>query len=506
VCLPASQPTRLRGALVFLTGLLAAAVSASAQEVTPSAPPASIAVPTLTVEEAIARALQHNQRIKVSDFGRGVGRANVLAAYGNFDPAVTFRRSYSESESAFLTNLNSAPLAKADNYSLALEGLTPWGLTYQIGGTAQNQRTSITPSNNFVTFGGISVTQPLLRGFGFGANLAALHIAKADRAISDWEYRQTVIDTVTGVVVAYNDLVEAREVLRIARRSHDLAAQLVRDNERRNRVGSISDADVTQARARAANREELILFAARNVKATENRLRELMGDTAGIMPSGADIAVTALVPMDVPTPDGATELRRALELRPDYQAAKQGIVKRRANRSYARNQLLPRVDFVGSFGYNGLDPNFAESRAQVRNEDNRAYSLGVVVSVPLTFAEGRGKARAAKLALQQSEADLERLQQDIAVSVANAIGQLETTSERVKATTRAYELAAQALEAEEKRFRAGTSSTFFVLQLQEQLAAVESNKVQAIADQHRALAQYEREIGATLLSRHLNVQ
>jgi outer membrane protein TolC len=130
----------------------------------------------------------------------------------------------------------------------------------------------------------------------------------------------------------------------------------------------------------------------------------------------------------------------------------------------------------------------------------------MVVSVPLTFTEGRGRARAAKLALQQAEADLGRLEQDIAVSVANAIGQLETAGQRVAATETAYALAQQALNAEEKRFKAGTSNTFLVLQFQEKLIFAETARVRSLADEHRALAAYEREIGSTLLTHHLKVE
>ncbi len=508
-----SRPSRCAAfrliAGLLVAGLFAAPVRAETAENPPSAAVAN--EPLVTIDEALTRALQHNQRIKVSDFGRGIGRANVLAEYGRFDPALTFKRSYNESESATTTGIfvpgqNTTALVQTDNYSLTLDGLTPWGASYEVGGWSQNQRGSYNRfSDNFVTFGGVSVTQPLLRGFGFGANLVNLRIAKADRSISDWEYRQMVIDTVTNVIIAYNDVAEARENLRIALRSRDLATQLVHDNERRNRVGSISDADVTQARARAAIREESILFARRQVIAQENRLREYMGDAA-VAPDAPLFAVSALTPVTTPTMDGAADYRRALELRPDYQAAKLGIVKARAQTAYARNQIWPRVDFVGSYGYNGVDPSFARSRTQVRNEDNRAYSAGVVVSVPLTFAASRGRARAAKLTQQQSEADLVRLEQDIALSVANAIGTLETAGERVQATARAYELAQQALDAEEKRFRAGTSSTFLVLQLQDYLTQVQSNQVRAVADQRRALAAYEREIGTTLISHGMTLQ
>jgi len=177
-----------------------------------------------------------------------------------------------------------------------------------------------------------------------------------------------------------------------------------------------------------------------------------------------------------------------------------GLKIDRTNQSYASNQLLPRVDFVGSYGHGGLDPNFKESRRQVREHDARAYTAGIVVRVPLTFASERGRARAARLTVRQSEADLERFEQDIALAVAAAAGQIETTRKRVEATRHALDLARQALEAEEKRLKAGTSNTFFVLQQQEQLALVENSYARALGDQRRALATYEREIGTTLQS------
>jgi outer membrane protein TolC len=128
------------------------------------------------------------------------------------------------------------------------------------------------------------------------------------------------------------------------------------------------------------------------------------------------------------------------------------------------------------------------------------------VSVPLTFAQGRGRARAAKLAVQQAEADLERVQQDIAVSVANAIGQLETAGQRVAATERAYSLAQQALDAEEKKFKAAASTTYLVLQQQQELIQADEARIRAVGDLNRAKAEYERQLGITLTTHHLAVQ
>lgn len=495
-----------RAVLALVAAPATLAWAQPAPNAAPPPPPIALAATRLTLDEAIARALQNNRSIKVSELGRGIARANVLAEYGRFDPALTFRRSYSESENVVGPTAITASSIQHDQYAAGLEGILPLGTLYNIGGRSSNYRGLFNNyRDTFESFGGISVTQPLLRGFGLGANLASLRIAKADRAISDWEYRQTVIDTVTNVILVYSSLAEARDGLRIAVRFRDLAARLVTENEARNRVGSLSDADVTQARARAAYREEQILLAQRQIKVLANQLRALIGE-GGIAADAPDFVVDPLTPLTTPPMDGAAELNRALQLRPDYQAARQVISRRRATRSLAVNQLLPQVDFVGSYGHNGLAPDFATSRAQVRARDSRAYSAGVVVSVPLTFAEGRGRARAAKLSVQQAQTNLEAIEQEIAVGVANAIGQLQTAQERVRATYRAYELAQQALDAEEKRFRAGASSTFFVLQLQEQLAVAENSHVRAIADQRRAFASYERAVGATLINHNLQVQ
>lgn len=425
-----------------------------------------------------------------------IARAELLAARGQFDPALTFRRSYSENGAPETAGIPS--LVKTDDYSLAFEGTTPWGMNYSLGGSAFNERIARTGyADRFATFGGIRVTQPLLRGFGFGANLLGLRIAKAERGIADWQFRQTVIDTVTNVMIAYSDVAFAQQRLRIAQRSRELAAGLLAENEKRFRVGGMSENDVTQARARTATRDDFILFADQAVRDAINRLRLLIGETDFPIDPGTLVVEPPPVD-DTKTANAAEDLKLAYDNRPDFQQARLGLRKREATRAAARNQLLPQVDFVGSYGYHGLDRDFGVSRREVRDHENRSYSAGVVVSVPLTFAEGRGRARSAKLQLLQAETDLERLKQEIAVRIASAAGQLETTRLRVAANRAAYDLAKQALDAEIKRLRAGTSNTFFVLNLQGELIGAENSYYNSLADQRRAHANYDRELGRTL--------
>ena len=357
-----------------------------------------------------------------------------------------------------------------------------------------------------MTFGGIQVKQPLLRGFGFSGTSAnlGLRLARADRTISEWQYRQTVIDTITNVVVAYSNLAAANASLRTALRSRDLAAGLVAENEKRFKVGSMSENDVVSARARAAFREQGIIFATQGVRNADNRLRLLLGEKS-FSNEGPLLAIDSPPPQEL-TLNVSEDLKKSYGLRPDFQEARFGVDKSRYNSAHARNQLLPQVDFTGSYGYTGLDQTLAGSRRAVADLDHRAYSAGVAVSIPLTFAQGRGNARAARLRLKHDEENLELLKESIALSVTQAAGQVETTRKSVEAAQAALNLAQQTLDAELKKLRAGTgTSTFVVLQYQDQLAEAEASYYQALADQRSAVALYDREIGTTLERYHVTL-
>jgi outer membrane protein TolC len=492
--------------------LLLAAVGGLTAESAPPVSSASTAGETpaesttrLTLDKAIQQALAKNFSIKVQGFEVPIARANVLQALGKFDPKFTASYTAGETESPphQLTSatglLPAATITKSESYDFGFGGLLPWGMTYRLAASADNNRGTFNLyANQYSTFAGVTATQPLLRDFGFGSTLASIRIAQTNRAVTEWQFRQTVIDTVTRVVATYHELNFAHANLRSARRSRELARQLLTENEKRFKVGSMSEFDVTAARSRLANREEGILTAERQVKDAENYLKQLITDehTPALLALPLDCAPPPPAPVVVV--DAAADFQTALKKRPDYQQARLAVQRGELNHRLQRNQLLPRVDLVGSYGYSGLDRDFRAARSQVRAEDNRAYSAGIAVTVPLTFTAERGRYQAARLELRQAETDLRRIEQGIVVLVGNAAGQIETTQKRVESARRARELAQYTLDAEVKRLRAGTSTTFFVLQQQEILSSQEVQEARAQTDYQRALAAYDRELGVTL--------
>ena len=218
------------------------------------------------------------------------------------------------------------------------------------------------------------------------------------------------------------------------------------------------------------------------------------------------LAIEPPPPAPIVVVDPVADFRTALDKRPDYQQAQLALHRSDLNARLQRNQLLPRVDLVGSYGYNGLDSDRGTSRRLVRDQDYRSYSWGVVVSVPLTFTTERGRYRAAKLGQRQAATQIEQLEQAIVVQVGNAAGQIETAQKRIQANRQARELAQATLDAEVKRLRVGQSSTFFVAQQQELLSIAEVREAAAMSDYHKALADYDRQLGITLEKLNVTVE
>jgi outer membrane protein TolC len=495
-------PRRLLALLVSLF----AACAAAAQT-----PGADAAAEKVTLNEAVQRALAKNFSIKVQGFSAAIASAGVSQALGKFDPALNGNYTYSANASPGYTDpitgqLSSAVNIKTDTYNLSVDGLLPWGMTYQLGGTTTNTRGTFNAyADNYSTFAGVTGTQPLLRNFGFGATLASIRIARANRDISAWQYRQAVIDTVTNVIFAYNDLDFAYANLRSALRSRELARELLDENEKRFKAGNVSQYDVTSANSRAASREENILFAEQGVREAENALKKLISDTRTPALLRQHLAIEELPPAPIVVVDAAADFRTALDKRPDYQQARLGLRRDHLNARLQRNQLLPRLDLVGSYGYNGYAGDFNVTRDQIQHKDYNAYSYGVVLSVPLTFTTERARLRAARLQERQSETIQEQTEQTIVVLVGNAAAQIETVQKRIQATRQARELAQATLDSDVKRLRAGQSNTFFVAQQQEILSLAEVNEARAQSDYHKALADYDRQLGVTLEKLNISI-
>jgi outer membrane protein TolC len=162
-----------------------------------------------------------------------------------------------------------------------------------------------------------------------------------------------------------------------------------------------------------------------------------------------------------------------------------------------RRTIPPRLDLVGSLDLLGSTTTSDQRRADRQARRDRLVA-GAIFSLPIPNREARGNLNAARLSSAQALVTLQRLEQQIVVDVDNASGQIVTGRQRITSTSEARVLARESLSAGEERLRAGTGTTFEVLELQERLATAEAAEVRARADYNKAVSEYHRQTGTTL--------
>ncbi|MEI6072962.1 MAG: TolC family protein [Verrucomicrobiae bacterium] len=497
---------------MFLILILTAALATAAPE----------QVLSLNLEDAIRMALGKNFQIRAARFTPQIARARQLAASGKFDPVAGVSVTYNENNQELRTLNNelvvpvAAPggetpdlFARTSGLEVdsSITGVSPWGLTYDIGASTTQTSDNRIANDRFNSFFGISITQPILKNFGTDVNLAQLRIARADRAISEWTLRERIIQVVTDTVNTYCELYFAKENLGVEERSRSLAAQLLADNLKRAEIGVMSPLDVMQARADLAARDEKVLVARRAMLDNENFLKQLVTDEVfRILQTRLEIA--SLPGLPDAKADKEKDFPLAFQMRPDYRQALLELQKRQINVVFARNQTLPRLDLVASFGINGIDSSLAESFQRVtgQNTSNLAWTTGVVGSLPIPNRTARGDLEANKLETARALVELKRLEQSILVEADNAAGQIETTRERIAATAATLDYVRKTLDAAQIRLASGTTTTFEVLQFQRDLANAEISALRARTDHIRAIAAYARVTGLTLAKNRIAIE
>ncbi|MGH9846147.1 MAG: TolC family protein [Blastocatellia bacterium] len=154
-------------------------------------------------------------------------------------------------------------------------------------------------------------------------------------------------------------------------------------------------------------------------------------------------------------------------------------------------------DFIGGYG-TGLKNLFSN--------DFRQWSVGLNITVP--WRNRTAKANLARAREEEKKIDLRTRQQmqTIEVEVRNAVQEVETAKLRIEASAAAKDYAAKQLEGEEKKFAAGLSTTFFILQRQNELSQARFDELRALADYNKSVANLQRVLSTTLSSNSVEIK
>jgi len=397
--------------------------------------------------------------------------------------------------------------------SVDVEQAVPWaGGRYSLSWDgSHSSTTSIFSSFDPILRSNLNVTynQPLLRNLSIDGPRQQIAIMRANREISDIQLRRTVVLTQRNVRNAYWVLVFTQSFLEVQRQSLELAQESLRNNRTRVEVGTMAPIDIIEAESEVARNEETVIVAEADVDRAEDRLRTLIFDpdipdfwSVRIQPSDSPILQARAIDVDA-------AVRNALDNRTDLDTLDRNIQTTDTNIRYYRNQRLPDVNLDVNYSLTGIggtflrrddflgpvisteQTSFGSVLGNIFSNDFPTWTVGVTVAYPLGTSSAKANLERARLERTQADVNRRSLEVRIAAEVRDAGRNVTTNLQRVEATRSARQLAERRLEAEQRRFEVGLSTSFFVFQAQRDLASARSNEQRAILDYTRSLVDFD---------------
>ncbi len=476
-----------------------------------AAPAAEKTAKNLTLADCVGLALENNLDLKIEKITRQVAGQEVEAARGGYDPELSLsaRRSHEETAGESAGTASGAlevlgTETDSDSYEASVGGATGlYGLSYEVGaqvGESDGTREG-NPFDTSSGSAGITLTQPLLKGFKTDGTRYQVSIARRQSAEAAVQLEARMEDILAQVETAWYALLQAHESILVQEEAVRLATQLYGDNQRKVQIGAMSILDEKQAESQAAAARADLSSAKRAYAEAQNQLKTLLfADHRNFR----DLEIAAIGelssgPVEV---DAAAAGERALGRRPDLRQARMALERQGIVTDYQRNQTLPSLDLVGGAGMAASDE---ETTGDVFDRLEAADEPYWTAGVTLTFPLGN---RAAKVRHEQSLAtaekmklELRRLEEQALVEVDNAAAAVATGFERIQATKEARNYAEQALAAEQRKLESGKSTSFVVLQLQRDLTSARNTAIQALMDYNQQCAALALAEGA-MLERH----
>lgn len=512
----------------------------------------------LALNDAIAMALAHNTDLAVAQSNRRIAQFQIVAAQGAYDLRFQVQPSYSYQATPAVNALQAGPgFAAVDQTtfgsSASLQAQTTSGGTVTLGTSAQrvdNNALFDSYDPYYQTSMSLMFDQPLLRGRGTDATRRQIALSRISAQQSSDNILLGASNALANVLDAYYNLVYAWKNVAIQEDALRQVKAQSESNERLVRRGAAAPVDVVESNTQVNAFQDNVYAAIQQVAMYQNQLKQLLLSDPADPIWTANLVPVSPVIEEPPEPTVSDVVVTALKERPEVAQLRDQIRSQDVNVAYQKDQTKPQVDLnfnITEQGFAGrAAPNvFGSLFAPEVNSINQLIGLanmnlppGTMPLVPITLPTfplpgynvgGIGQAYTNMLAGRYPEvsigatigfplrnrtaeanykAALEQraqlqvqevaLVQRLQVEARNAVQAYRSARSRLIAATAARQAAEQVAASELRKFHAGQSTTFLVLQRQTDLATQRGRELLAETALEQALVQLDQASGNIL--------
>jgi outer membrane protein TolC len=356
----------------------------------------------------------------------------------------------------------------------------------------------------YESFAGLNLTQPLLKNAGWGATTAKIRLSAISSKIAFHEYRRQILLVLASAEAAYWDLHLAQEQVRIGTDSLTTAQKILKDNQARLEVGKSSELEVMQAQAGLAARKAKLEQAQQTAFDYASRISSLYSRSI----SGQNSLPRAVdVPELIDDPTSKVEsYTQAFRKNPDYLIRAEQVKQENLRVAYLKNQRLPQLDLKASYGLNGLSSNVVQSMDDWAKREYPAWSLGFEFRVPLGGGiKERNELEAGKLGKIRALSALKEAEVQVFNLVDTALRKIELHRNSLTNARSVIGFHEKLLVAQLDRLAVGSVDSRMVLETEEKLSEARAAAVDSMVMERKARLELEAVRGTLLLARDAEV-
>ena len=521
---------------------------------------------SLTLNEAIRKALENNNNIEVSRDNVRLQETQLRSLTGAYDTVLSLTPNYTRNSNTGSNASNDLRLDAGINKLFKRGGgsFNTFFNNSQTGNNSRNntnfnQTSALGTSSSTTYFSnlGVNFSQPLFRNFGVDNTRRQIKIQRKRLQQSDADFRRQTIEIISQVQRAYWDLVFALRNQQNQLANVNLARENLRQVEVRIEVGTAAPLARAEVETELANREGELLSATQQVSVTENTLKTLL-----LRDSTSPEWTLAYVPTDAPVYSDEPIIvedanKDAFDNRPELRRLRLERETNAIDIDFFKNQTKPRIDLVSSFSLGGLSlgnqntaggtiPQFTGNDEILRQNINTllrrfnqlpiqnpditfsgvppffnggsfqafrnlfrtdapTYSFGITFEFPFRNTTAKANLAGARIQQQQTEANTRVQEQTVVAEVRNAVQGVETARLRVLTARRARANAEIQLEGERKLFEVGRSTTFLLFQRENTLNNTRNSEIRAETDYNKSLSDLQRASSTTFRINNIQV-
>ncbi len=334
----------------------------------------------------------------------------------------------------------------------------------------------------------LELRQPLLRGLGTDVQMADLNSARTQVQAASFVVDGAAADLASEVKSAYWELVFAHQNLEVLELSLALARKLQEDTEVRIEAGKLAAIDLFQPQAEVAQREQDLISGERQIGFAEDNLKLLLNSEEWLIPFDP----VDSPPIDPVRPEIMKIYDRAINNRPDLQAAALQVEASQYQLKKADDNQKPSLDLLGTVGFGANAEDYTSALDNSISDSDTRWQIGLSISRPLDNSLAEGRYRQARASLNKSKFRVEQLKQDIRRTVRVTVRDVELALKAIEATRKTSVATRKRLEAEQVKFEAGRSTTLDVLIAQQDYSQALSTENRTKIVYAQSLAELDR--------------